>query len=117
MMPYFLSWLSVLSINVNWSSITDPIGRMFNGGSWVDPVTGHAQSITGIMGDPTMTGMFIFLILFVLTMVFGLGMLIGSVIIIPSLFAVFEYIPELRILVAIICGLIFGMGLHRLVKR
>lgn len=109
--------MSIFAIDVNWTSITDPINRMFNGGTWVDPVTGHTQSITGIMGDPTLTGLFIFLILFILTMVFGLGMLIGSVVIIPSLFAVFQYIPELRILVAIICGLIFGMGLHRMVKR
>jgi hypothetical protein len=108
---------SLFVIPVNWSAITDPIGRMFNGGSWIDPATGTTHSITGIMGDPTLTGLFLFLILFVLTMVFGLGMLVGSVVIIPSLFAVFQYIPELRILVAIICGLIFGMGLHRLVKR
>lgn len=107
----------LLVLNVNWSSITDPIGRMFNGGTWTDPATGTTHSITGIMGDPTITGLFLFLILFVLTMVFGLGMLIGSVVLIPSMFAVFQYIPELRILVAIICGLIFGMGLHRLVKR
>ena len=108
--------MPVAIINVNWSSITDPIGRMFNGGSWTDPL-GHGHNITGIMGDPTLTGLFLFLILFVLTMVFGLGMLIGSVVIIPSMFAVFQYIPELRIVVAIILGLVFGMGLHRLVRR
>jgi len=117
MIQYLLSWLSVMAIDVDWGSITDPIGRLFSGGNWTDPSTGLTHDIEGIMGDPLLTGLFIFLIFFVLTMVFGLGMLIGSVIIIPSLFAVFQYIPELRIIVAIMCGLIFGIGLHKLVKR
>lgn len=70
-----------------------------------------------IIGDDMLFGLFIFMILFILTLMFGLGMLVGSVVIIPSLFAVFQYIPDLRIIVAIICGLVFGLGLHRLVRR
>jgi hypothetical protein len=115
MIQYIIA--TIMAININWSSITDPIGRLFSGGTWIDPSTGLPHEIEGIMGDPLLTGLFLFLIFFILTMVFGLGMLIGSVVIIPSMFAVFQYIPELRIIVAIICGLIFGMGLHKLIKR
>ena len=100
----------LLIININWDNITNPIYELFAGN--------ESQGLEGVIGnDPMLLGAFIFLILFVLTLMFGLGMLVGSVVIIPSLFAVFNYIPDLRIIVAIICGLIFGLGLHRLIRR
>ena len=98
----------LMAVDIDWSDIIDPIGRMFTGN----------ESIEGIMGgDSILLGVFIFMILLVLTLMFGLGMLVGSVILIPSLFAVFNYVPSLRVVVAIICGLIFGLGLHKFVRR
>lgn len=117
MIQYFMSWI-VLTLNINWSQITDPIGKMFSGGETYIGLDGLNHTTTGIIGaDPMLLGAFIFFVLFVLTLMFGLGMLVGSVVIIPSLFAVFQYIPDLRIVVAIICGLVFGLGLHKLVRR
>lgn len=117
MMPIFLYQI-VLAININWSAITDPIGRMFLGGENYTGLDGLPHVTQGILGnDPMLLGAFIFFVLFVLTLMFGLGMLVGSVVIIPSLFAVFNYIPGLKIVVAIICGLVFGLGLHKLVRR
>ena len=62
-------------------------------------------------------GAFVMIVFLVLTLILGLGMLVGSVVLIPSLFSIFNYIPDLRIIVAIICGLLFGMGLHQLIRR
>ena len=105
-----LQSLILLLIDINWNNITNPIYELFVGN--------ESQGIEGVLGNDIMLlGAFLFLILFVLTLMFGLGMLVGSVVILPSLFAVFNYIPDLRIIVAIICGLIFGLGLHRLIRR
>jgi hypothetical protein len=120
MIPIFL-YQTVMAINVNWSQIVDPIGKLFSGGETYVGLDGLNHTTTGILGsvggDPMLMGAFVFFVLFVLTLVFGLGMLVGSVVIIPSLFAVFQWIPNLQIVVAIICGLVFGLGLHRLVRR
>ena len=105
-----LKLFMLMIININWDNITNPIYELFAGN--------ESQGLGGVIGnDPMLLGAFIFLVLFVLTLILGLGMLVGSVVIIPSLFAVFNYVPDLRIIVAIICGLIFGLGLHRLIRR
>jgi hypothetical protein len=88
--------------DMDWSNIIDPIGEMF-------------QDIMGY--DENLLGIFILLIFLIMTVMFGLSILIGTVVLIPALFAVFQYIPPLRIIVAIILGLIFGMGLHKLFRR
>ena len=108
----------LLTIDVNWSSIVDPIGRMFNGGDITDPVTGVVTHVTGMFeGDPMLFGAFLFMIFLLLTLIFGLGLLIGMVILIPASFAVFQYIPDLRIIIAIMAGLLFGLALHKLIRR
>jgi hypothetical protein len=89
-----------------FENITRDIGRIFT-----DPTN-------GIFGaEPALMGLFIFLILLVLTLIFGLGMLIGSVVLIPSMFLIFQWVPDLKIIVAIIMGLILGMFLNKLIKR
>lgn len=106
-------------INVNWTGIFDGIGRLFTGGNWTDP-NGIVHPITGIFGgfdSMALMGLFLFMILFILTAMWGLGILIGSVAIIPSAFAVIGYLPELKIILAIILGLLFGLGINRFVKR
>lgn len=109
-----------LHINVSWTHIFDDIGIMFTGGNHTLP-NGTVIPVVGIFGGGMDTnallGIFIFLILFVLTALFGMGMLVGSVVLIPTVFAVIGYIPELRIIVAIIVGILFGLGLNRLVRR
>lgn len=107
-------------VPVDWTGIFDGIGRMFTGGNYTDS-NGVTHSVTGIFGGGQDTrallGVFIFAILFLLTTIWGLGILIGSVAIIPSVFAVMNYIPELGIIVAIVAGLLFGLGLNRIVRR
>lgn len=97
------------AISIDWGNIIDPIG---------DLIFGNAEGLEGIIGGNEMVaGIFLFMILFLMTLIMGLGMLVGSVVIIPSLFAVFEYIPSLQMLVAIICGLLFGFALNKIVRR
>jgi len=105
-----LTQLQILgAISLDWSDILDPIGELF---------LGDGADVEGVIGDNLMiVGLFIFLVLFIMTLTMGLGMLIGSVAIIPSLFAVFQWVPSLQIIVAIVCGLIFGFGLNRIIKR
>ena len=105
-----MQFLTLLLIDLNWDNITRPIYELFAG----NDTTG----VEGVIGnDPMLIGAFLFLILLILTFMFGLGMLVGSVVIIPSLFAVFDFVPDLRIIVAIICGLLFGLGLNQLIRR
>ena len=102
--------LTLLLIDLNWDNITRPIYELFAG----NDTTG----VEGVIGnDPMLIGAFLFLTLLILTFMFGLGMLVGCVVIIPSLFAVFDFVPDLRIIVAIICGLLFGLGLNQLIRR
>jgi len=114
----FISLIQIMmQIEVNWSQITDKIGRMFLGGEEYIGLDGLPHLTPGIVGDPMLLGAVVFVILFVMTLMFGLGMLVGSTVIIPSAFLVFQWVPDLRIVVAIVCGLVFGMGLHQIVKR
>jgi len=97
------------AVNIDWSNILDPIGEL---------IFGNDEGLEGIIGENEMVaGLFLFMILFLLTLIMGLGMLVGSVVIIPSLFAVFQYVPSLQMLVGIICGLLFGFGLNKIVRR
>ena len=106
------------AININWDNIIGPIGRMFTGGNITDPITGNITHITGMFeGDPMLYGAFIFLIFLTLTLIMGLGFLIGIVILLPASFIVFKYIPGFEIIIAILSGLLFGLALHRLIRR
>ena len=100
----------IMMINVDWGDYTDPIYDMFMGN--------ESQGLTGIFaGDSYLLAAFIFIIFLILTLIFGLGMLVGSVILLPASFAIFDLVPSMRVIIAIMCGLIFGLGLHRLVRR
>jgi len=95
-------------IDINWSEYTDPIYTLFMGN----------ETIEGVMGNNTLLlAAFIFMIFLILTLMFGLGMLVGSVILIPASFAIFDFAPHARIIFAILAGLIFGLALHKLVRR
>jgi hypothetical protein len=108
----------IYTININWGNIIDPIGRMFNGGNVTDPVTGNISHVTGMFeGDPALFGAFLFIAFLLLTLIFGLGLLIGMVVLIPASFAIFQYIPDLRIIIGIMAGLLFGLALHKLIRR
>jgi len=96
------------AIDIDWGEILTPIGELFLGN----------ENIEGVIGDnQIIVGLFIFMVLFLFTLMMGLGMLVGSVVIIPALFAIFQYVPTLQIIVAILCGLIFGFALNRIVRR
>lgn len=97
------------AVDINWSAVLDPIGDLF---------FGNSEGLDGVIGENEMlVGLFLFTVLFLFTLIMGLGMLVGSVAIIPSLFAVFNYIPSLQMIVAIICGLLFGFALNKIVRR
>ena len=70
-----------------------------------------------IFGSELIMGAFLFLIFMFLIFIFGLGFLVGSVVLIPALFLVFRFIPSGRIILAIILGMFVGLGLHRLLRR
>lgn len=82
-------------------TITDEIGSTFD----------------QIFGAPLLLGIFIFLFFFIFTLLLGIGMIVGSVILIPAMFLVFEYVPGFKIVIAIVLGLIFGLGLNKLIRR
>lgn len=98
---------------VNWSQIIDPISRLFMGGT--DPGTGI--HISGIIGDPLFMAIFLFMFMFILTAVLGLGFLVGSVVIIPTAFLIFQWVPELRVFFAIILGGLLGIVLNKFVSN
>jgi hypothetical protein len=96
---------------VDWDTIFQKISDLFMGS--------EATQTHGIFGgtDPMLAGVFLFFILFLLTAIWGLGILIGSAVLLPIMFAVFQFIPGLKIFIAIICGFVFGIAIHRLIKR
>ena len=73
--------------------------------------------LSEIFGSELLLGIFIFLFIVIFTLILGLGMLVGSVVLIPAMFLVFEYIPSGRIILAIILGFIVGIGLHKIIRR
>jgi len=114
----FLLTPTLMKINVGWGQITDAISRLFAGGNFTDPATNITHWTPGILGaDPTVIAVVMFLFFLILIGLFGMGFLVGSVVLLPVMFALFQYIPPLRIIVAIVIGIIFGMGLHRIIRR
>lgn len=111
-------FMPLMAIDVGWENITSGISRLFTGGNWTDPAGGGTHWVEGILGgDPIIIAIIMFLFFFILAGMFGLGMVIGSVVLLPLMFALFQYIPPLRIIVAIILGIVFGIGLHRIIRR
>lgn len=75
------------------------------------------ETMHAVFGSDLILGAIIFLFFLVFTLVLGLGMIIGSVVLIPAMFLVFEFIPDLSIIVAIFLGLFVGLGLHKFINR
>ena len=75
------------------------------------------ESMSTLFGSDLILGAMIFLFFLVFTLVLGLGMIIGSVVLIPAMFLIFDYVPDLRIFVAMFLGLIVGLGLHKFINR
>lgn len=73
--------------------------------------------ISGIIGDPLFMAIFLFMFMFILTAVLGLGFLVGSVVIIPTAFLIFQWVPELRIFFAIILGGLLGIVLNKFISN
>jgi len=108
-MIWLVSWIFVMTTNVNWTGILSDIEKLF---------VGNGIDTTGIFGgSPELLALFIFLFFLVTTFFLGLGMIVGSVVIIPALFAIFQWIPTLKIIVGLLCGLLFGFALQRIYRR
>jgi len=73
--------------------------------------------MSDVLGSTVLLGVLLFIFFFVLTLILGLGMLVGSVVLLPAMFMVFEFAPDFKIFVAIILGLLFGMALNKIVRR
>ena len=113
---YHIFNLLTTHVNVNWTGTLNDIQRMFLGGNWTDALGFH--SLDGIFGGSTeLMAIFIFLFFLIMTFFLGLGMLVGSVVLIPAMFAIFQWVPSLKIIVGLICGLIFGFALQRMYRR
>lgn len=99
---------TVMVLDTDWGDIYREIGELFIGDN----------ETTGIFGgDNAVLGLFIITIIFIITFMLGITGIISIVIIIPTLFAVFNWIPELRLIVAIIAALAFGFVMNKIVKR
>ena len=84
----------------------------------IEEVTGPiGETFADLFGSELILGVFLFMIILIFTFIFGLGMIVGSVVLIPAMFLVFKYIPSGRIILAIMLGLLFGMALNRLIRR
>ena len=70
-----------------------------------------------LIGNPILIGatILIFVLMFALLMLVPYEAM--AVVMIPTCYAVFEYIPQLRIIVAIVVGFIIGFGLLKWVRR
>jgi hypothetical protein len=70
-----------------------------------------------LVSNPLLIGVIIFLFftMFALFLLIPFGGLV--VIEVPVLFAVFEFIPALRIVVGILLGLLIGLGLLKWIRR
>jgi len=75
------------------------------------------ESFYTLFGSDLIIAGIIFLFFLVFTLILGLGMLVGSVVLLPAMFLIFDFAPDLRIFIAIIAGLIVGLGLHKLINR
>jgi len=75
------------------------------------------DAFSPIFGSPEVLAAVIFIFIMVFTLILGLGMLVGCVVIIPGLFLVFSYVPDIQIFIAIALGLVVGIGLNKIIKR
>jgi len=75
------------------------------------------NTYSDILGNSALIGILLFIFFFTLTLILGLGMLVGSVVLLPAMFMVFEFADDFKIIVAIILGLIFGMALNKIIRR
>ncbi len=75
------------------------------------------DSFYTLFGSDLIIGGIVFLFFLVFTLILGLGMLVGSVVLLPAMFLVFDFIPDMRIFVAIFAGIIVGLGLHKIINR
>jgi len=85
--------------------------------SILDSFSEIGNTFSSLFGSDLLLGAIIFVFFFVFTFILGLGMLVGMVVLIPSMFLVFEFIPDLKIIVAIVLGIIFGLGLQKIINR
>ena len=70
-----------------------------------------------LFGGEIAIGIFVFLFFVIITFILGLGILVGSVVLIPAMIVVSHFIGDFRIILAVILGLIFGMALNKMVRR
>lgn len=86
---------------VNWSSITQPFADMG----------------TDLIGQPALIGLIILLFFMMFALVLYIPFEGVVCVMIPTLFLVFTFIAPLRIVVAVLVGLMIGMALIKWVRR
>lgn len=92
---------SFLFVGTNWSSLLYPFENMSN----------------ELISEPMLIGAIIFLFFLMFALVLYLPFSAVVVVMMPTLYVVFEYIEPLRIVVGILVGLLVGLGLLKWVKR
>lgn len=88
-------------MDVNWSSITQPLIDMG----------------TDLIGQPSLIGLIVLLFFFLFALVLYIPFEGVVCIMIPTLYLVFDKLSPLRIVVAVMVGLMIGMALVKWVRR
>jgi len=70
-----------------------------------------------LLGNPLLIGAVIFLFFIMLMMLLLLPFEVMVVAMIPLGFGVFEFIPQLRLIFAILAGIVIGLGLIKWYRR
>jgi len=96
-----LQALVTFVLAVNWSSITQPFADMG----------------TDLIGQPALMGLIILLFFLMFALILYLPMEAVVCIMMPTLYLVFTFIPPLKIVVAVMVGLMIGMALIKWVRR
>ena len=96
-----LQALVTFVLAVNWSSITQPFADMG----------------TDLIGQPALIGLIVLLFFLMFALILYLPFEAVVCIMMPTLFLVFLYIPPLKIVVAVMVGLMIGMALIKWVRR
>ena len=96
-----LQALVTFVLAINWSSITQPFADMG----------------TDLIGQPALIGLIILLFFMMFALILYIPFEGVVCILMPTLALVFVYIPPLKIVVAVMVGLMIGMALIKWVRR
>lgn len=84
---------------------------------WTNITQPFSYLAENLLGDPLITGLVIFLFIMFFALMLYIPFEALVVIMLPTLFLVFNYIPQLQIVVALLVGILIGLGLLKWIRR